>query len=193
MAEEAIRAEEAEKERKQKVKEETIVKLQWFTDIWEPAKTRLADYIDEFLAENGGTVMEGFEGSFALQALQYARKKWHETEENSKKQLPLGMIAYLVKTKLVDICNGKRHLFSCKLCPKDRLFSSVGGLFDHILSIRHKRDERLKGVIKPIDGLPINMPEFPCVAELTIKCCRAQWVEDLPIYAPGPIFKPLVE
>lgn len=193
MVEEAIRAEEAEEVRQQKVKEEIIVKLQGFTDIWEPAKARLADYIDEFLAENGGTVMEGFEGSFAIQALQYARKKWHETEENSTSQLPLGMIKYLVKTKLIDICNGKRHLFSCKLCPKDRLFSSVGGLFDHLLSIRHKRDERLKGMIKPIDGLPINMLEFPCVEELAKNSFRTQWLEDLPIYAPGPIFKPLVE
>lgn len=195
LAEETIHAEEVEKERKRKAKEQTIAKLQEFTDTWEAAKTRLADYIDEFLTENGGTVKEGFEGSFALQALQYARKKWHETEENSKKQLPLGMITYLMKTKLVDICNGQRRLFSCKLCIKGKPFSSVNGLFSHVLSPRHKRDERLKGMIKPIDGLPFDTcgVKFPCVEELARTCVRTQWLENLPMYAPGPIFKPLLE
>lgn len=194
-AEETIHAEEVEKERKRKVKEKTIAKLQEFTDTWEAAKMRLPDYIDEFLAENGGTVKEGFEGSFALQALQYARKKWHETEENSKKQLPLGMITYLMKTKLVDICNGQSQLFSCKLCIGGRTFSIADGLFSHVLSPHHKRDERLKGMIKPIDGLPFDTcgVKFPCVEELTRICVRTQWLENLPIYAPGPIFKPLLE
>lgn len=193
-AEETIHAEEVEKERQRKVKEKTIAKLQEFTDTWEAAKTRLADYIDEFLAENGGTVKVGFEGSFALQALQYVRKKWHETEENSKKQLPLGMITYLMETKLVDICNGQSQLFSCKLCIGGKIFSTVDGLFSHVLSL-HKRDERLKGMIKSIDGLPFDTcgVKFPCVEELTRISVRTQWLENLPIYAPGPIFKPLLE
>lgn len=193
-AEETIRAEEVEEERKNSTKERTIAKLREFKDIWEPAKTKLEGYIDELLAKDDATVKEGFEGSFAIEALQYARKKWFELKENIGKQLPLGMVVYLVNAKLIDICNGKKKIFSCRFCRKSRLFA-VRGLFNHVLSQRHEHDEELKTMIKPIDRLVLKVfphePELNCVVELANVGGGAQWLENLPICAPGCIVNPL--
>lgn len=194
-AEEALRAEKAEEERKNSAKERTIAKLREFRDIWELAKPKLEGYIDEFLAKNGGIAKEGFEGSFSINALQYARKRWFELEENIGKQLPLGMVVYLVNAKLIGICNGKKKIFSCLFCGKSRLFA-VRGLLGHVLSQRHEHDEDLKTMIKPIDRLVVNgrftrESEFSYVVELANAGGGAQWLENLPICAPGSIVNPL--
>lgn len=182
--EETIREEE---ERERHAKERAMAKLRELGDIWELAKSKLAEYIDEFSAENGGIVKEGFEGSFAIHALQYARKKWFEAKENNEIQLPLGMVPFLAKAKLIGICNGKKNIFSCRFCRKSRLFDARG-LFSHVLSQRHEHDEELKTMIKPIDSLATDnftySPEFTCVVGLINDGGGAQWLENLPMRAP---------
>lgn len=189
-AEETLRAEEVDFEEKNIAKERTIVKLREFKNIWEPAKPKLEGYIDEFLAKSDECVKKGPEGSFAVAALQYARKKWFELEENIGKQLPLGMVVYLVNAKLISICNGKKNIFSCRFCGKGRLFA-IRGLLSHVLSQRHEHEEELKTMIKPIDRLVVKVfphdPEFNCVVELFKAGGGAQWLENLPICAPGCI------
>lgn len=187
-AEGTLRAEEVDEEKKNIAKERTVVKLREFRNIWEPAKSKLEGYIDEFLAKSDECVKKGPEGSFAIAALQYARRKWFELEENIGKQLPLGMVVYLVNAKLISICNGKQNIFLCRFCRKGRLFA-IRGLLNHLLSQRHEHDEELKTMIKPIDRLVVKVfphdPEFNCVVELANAGGGAQWLENLPICAPG--------
>lgn len=193
VVEESIRKEEEEKERKKRLNEAEKAAFQAFYDTWEPAKIKLAEYIDEFFSRNGAMVRKGFESSFAIQALQHTRRKWYESEENKGKQLPFGMIMHLLTTKLINICNGETKLFSCKLCEGNRRYS-LTGLLNHVLSLRHKGDERLETIIKPIEGLSSDYYHahgFDSVKSLDRSGSHLQWLENLPMHASGPVFRTL--
>lgn len=97
------------------------------------ARAIMGPWIDQFWAEKGGTITLGREGSFAVQALNFARKNWPTTEENC---VPLKTVLSLWGDKLNRLLKSPGKVFVCVFC--DQKFG-LGGVFHHITAT-HPQD-----------------------------------------------------